>query len=401
MAVSRRARILLCALALGGVTSVWADPVTDSWVSTYRRATTIEQRLQIMQSMVALDDPALVPVLADALRDQLDLREQRSRTDEVLWGSLVRLIVEKLARSGARETAPLLYRVVEQAQDPVVRAEALEALGAVGATDYADEIALLLRNLALYRGEHLEGEETLAAAAITALGALRQEVGYTAVFAALHTGISRRVTDLADEALAHMVPDPTTILESLVRDEADVGVKLLALRRGLSSDAPVASKARLAAAALEQGLTRVSNTPTETTSLSLLRSEAMTGIAKAAVADAAVPAASVRLAARVLDLDADVNELLLAVDTLRSIRGASASDALLEFLLRSNDRQAAGLVASPDRIRVVVAAIQALGALGARNALPELTRTQVIATWPGSLIAEAKAAVQAIASTRN
>jgi hypothetical protein len=65
-----------------------------------------------------------------------------------------------------------------------------------------------------------------------------------------------------------------------------------------------------------------------------------------------------------------------------------------------NDRQEAGMSAQADQIRVVTAAIQALGALGVKAALPELIRTQTIATWSSSVLREAKAASLAAAASK-
>ena len=396
-AMTKRWRtVLACMLFVGIAAGASADAVSDAWTRVYRRTETLEQRYQVMQSIAALDNPELIPLLTESLGELLDVLRQRTATEQRVWESLVRSIVAELGDLGARDSGPLLYRVVEEARDPVVRSEALPALGRAGATDYADEIALLLRNVVLSRGTRVDEEEALAYGAIGALERLHREVGYAPVFAASHAGFPERITRQAEEALPRMLADPTSVLEGLVRQEENVAVKRLALRQGLRSEAPAAAKARLAAATLEQGLVRTAGSPVEAAGLLGLRVEALVALAGLAGEGGALPAEVVALGGRVLGLDGDLAERLAAVDTLRAAGGDDAARALVAYLLRWNDRQQSGLSASAEQIRVMTAVVQALGALGAASALPELARTQTIETWPSSLIREAKAAAQAL-----
>jgi hypothetical protein len=364
-----RSAVLAVAMVLAAAAAS-ADEVSDTWTRVYRRMPNLEQKYQVMQNIAALDNPDLVPLLTDALGELLGVRETRSSVDEGYWNSLVRLISKKLGELKAAEAGPLLMRVATEAREPAVRADALMAIGYAGATDLAGDVALFLRNVVLARASHPEGEETLVYGAVVALEALGQEVGYAPVFAVLRAGYSQSITKLADDALGNMLADPIPVLAGVERNEEDLSVKLAALRLGLRSKAPAASKASLAVTAFEQGLVRPGSSQAETTGLRALRMEAMAALVSTGAAGAPLPEAVAVLAGRTLGLDTDTSERLQAIDALQAAGGDRAGTLLTAYLQDMNDRQEAGMSAQADQIRVFTAAIQALGALGVKAALP-------------------------------
>jgi hypothetical protein len=392
----KRGSVLVCVLLAGLAAGASADAVSDSWTRVYRRASTLEQRYQIMQSIVVLDNPDLIPLLTDSLGALLDVREPRTANEQMQWDSLTRSIVVELGDLGAKDAGPAIYRVVAEAKSSLVRSDAMLSLGRVGATAYADEIALLLRNLVLLPGTLVEADEALAYGSIVALEALHQEVGYSPVFAASHARFSDWITRLAAASLPKMLSDPTNVLERIVCQEQDSALGIQALRLGIRSEAPAAAKARLATTTLEQGLFRTADPAVKAAGLRLLRLEALVALASLGNEGVALPAGVVQLGERVLARDPDLAERLAAVDTLQAEGSDDAALALTAYLVRWNNRQESGLSAPPDQIRVVTAVVQALGTLGSASAFPELVRTQTIHTWQTSVIREANAAAQAL-----
>lgn len=390
MQIHRRSLIALLGLVLAAG-SLAADPVSDSWARAYDRSTTLAQRLAVMQSISELTNADLAPFLEEALKALLSTRERLTGTEAATRTSLVRLLVAELGKYRAREAAVWIWETVQQVEDPVARSEALIALGAVGATDHVDQIATLLRNLSLYRGQRAEGEEILARGAITSLEMLHNAAGYEAVFAASRAGFSDPITKLAESALTTMIPDPTAVLTRIVTDADDSAVELAALRWGLRSQAPSQAKGLLAATALEQALSRVARTVSEGVTLRSLRTEAAQGIGASKG-----PATAVPLLAKLVVTDNDVGEALAAVDALGAIGGETAAGALTESLRGYNDRQDSGIVPNADQARVLVAVIRALGSVGGDLALAELGRTQIISTYSNAIIREARAAVEKI-----
>lgn len=396
MTLQRRGSVLVCVLLVGMAAGASGDAVSDSWSRVYRSASTLEQRFHLMQNIVALDNPDFIPLLVDSLGALLDVREQRSSTEQMQWDSLARLMVVELGDLGAKDAGPVLYRIVAEAKNPLVRSDAMLSLGRIGATDWADEIALLLRNLVFLPGALVEGDEALAYGAIVALEALHQEVGYAPVFAASHARFSDRITRLAEETLPRMLTDPTVVLERIVSLEQDTALGLQALRLGIRSEAPPEAKARLAATTLEQGLVRTADPAAKAAGLRQLRFEALLALADLGGKGVVLPAGVVRLGVRALARDPDMAERLAAVDTLRAEGSDDAVRGLIAYLVRWNNRQESGMSAPPDQIRVVTAVVQALGTMGSAVALPELARTQTIHTWQTSVGREANEAAQVL-----
>ena len=362
--------------------SVTADPVTEAWARVYRVTETVEQRFEIMQNIVEMDNREFVPLLVQSLEELLSTNTPESPSEQVLREKLIRMIVGELGEFKAPEAADLVYRVVEEIDDPYLRAEALIATGRVGGKEYADEIALLLRNLNLYRGKNIEGEETLAYGCIIALERLRDPVGYVPVFVATHVGYSKRIADLAKWALRTMVADPTDILGELVRNEADHAIRLLALEQGLASGASADRKLLLCLDAVEQGLANTPSNVAESRDLRELRIRALGGM----VLLGATSLRAVDLAGEILERETDVNEWLTAIDVLQALgsdqeTADAAARVLTAYLEEYNDRQDAGRNASVEQLRLITATIGALGKLARPVAVPELLRAEFMRSY--------------------
>ena len=135
--------------------AVFADEVTEVWAQIYNQTHTLHQKYEIMLSIVELDNRDAVPVLMGALEEVNQMKLYLDEKDMVIQNNLKTLIINELGDLRAAEAAPLIYRVMRETKDPYLKGEALIALGETGARRYAENIALILRNKTLYRGDDL------------------------------------------------------------------------------------------------------------------------------------------------------------------------------------------------------------------------------------------------------
>lgn len=364
--------LLVLVFGLFAVFAAQADQVADVWTRVYQRSTTIFQKVEIIQSMVELDNRALAPVFLEAL-EELVLWEGRSLDQKqlVTREQAKLLVVRELGELRATEAAPLLYRVVDETDEAILKSEALIALGRTGDRSYVAQIARILDSLNSYRGKKAADEDIIAIGCIKALASLKGLAGYRPVFYATDAGYQRRVIDEAERALDAITSDPTPALKEIVADEAILKWKLFALDTAIKSTAPDQGRLEVAIEALYQGLTVSSGDIVENTALMEMRKTALLFIRDLGIeSDAAV-----FLINKVLYLDnTDENERLYAIEALASIGNRAAASALTRFLGEQNDRSGEDLTTETDR--VLIAAVNALAAMGDRIAYEELLRAE-------------------------
>ena len=348
-----------------------ADEVAEVWARVYQRAATIFQKLEIIQSMVELDNRELAPVFVDALDElvqfegrSLDSRERVTREQAKL------LVVRELGELRAAEAAPTLYRVVDESDEAILKSEALIALGKTGDRSYAPRIARILDSLNSYRGKKAADEDIIAIGCIRALEAMKDPIGYKPIFYATDSGYQSRVAEEAAAALESITDDPTPMLKEIVADEAILKWKRLALEEAIGSDAPAEGKLEVAVEVLYQGLTVSTGSIVENTALLDMRKAALLLIRDLGIeSDAAV-----FLINKVVNTDTEENEKLFAIEALVSIGNPAAAQVLTRFLGVQNDRKGEGLTTDTDRI--LIATVKALAAIGERLAYEELLRAE-------------------------
>ena len=367
---------------------VWGDEVAEVWSRVYKRAASIFQKHEIVQSMVELDNRDLAPVFIEAL-DELNKWEGRSLdTREIVAREETKLLVVKeLGELKAAEAAPLLWQVVDETEEPILKSEALVALGKTGDKRYAQQIARILESLNLYRGKRAADEDIIALGCIRALEAMKDIVGYKPIFYATGAGYQSRVSERAEKALENITDDPTPVLKEIIADEADLSLKRLALDQAIASGAPEAGKLEVAVEALYQGITVSTTRIVENTSLMEMRKTALQLVRDLAIeSDAAV-----FLIEKVLYLNTDENEKLHAIEALTSIGNRGAAQALTRFLGEQNNRRGEDLTTETDRI--LIAVIKALAEIGDDVAYEELLRAE-FADYSYDVEVEARAALE-------
>ena len=152
-------RVLMIAVGIlifcSGFINLSADEVTELWSALYRRATTLQQKYEIMLNIVEQNRREMIPTLIEALEELLQNRSFRDKKEAAVHEKLQRLVIQELGQLKAREAADILYEVVRQTKNPYIKSDAIIALGQIGAKQYAYHIAGILKNVTLYRGENI------------------------------------------------------------------------------------------------------------------------------------------------------------------------------------------------------------------------------------------------------
>jgi len=385
-------RILLfaCIILVAIPATLFSDEVSELWGTLYTQAKTVQQKYEIMLNIVELDNHDFTPLLIEALDELNQQRLYTDRKEIVVQNDLKTLIVRELGEMRASDASDEIFRVVRDSQDPYLKEEALIALGKIGAREYALNIALILRNLSLYRGEDVSADEAIANGCILALENLREPVGFLPVFNASTAGFSRKVTETAERALLTMVDDPSEILTGLVMTESSFEVKLQGLRAESKSSASDRKKFEVATQALNEGLINKPVDEDEATVLRELRRLALQMFIELGEKSDE----PVHFIEQVLYLNGgEDTEKVYAIEALRSIGSKESAEALTRFLAFQNDRQASGITAKDNRI--VIATIRVLGEMRSREGYRELLRAK-FSGYPAVVAREADKALKSL-----
>lgn len=369
-----------------------ADEVTSIWSRLYNRAQGYEDKITIMKGLVESDEETIVPFLGSALQQLNESRQNTMNvTEKSQHNELTKMIIRRLGELKAAEYSDLMFDVFRTTDNVNLRAETVIALGRTVNPDYADDIALFLRNLNLNIGVESEDtdSEVLALSAVLALERFKQPVGYTPLFFASIGWYSKlsSVREQAARVLDNLVDDPTPMLIDLVRIEDDNAVKLEALEAEVRSDAPAQGKARVAVEAIRQGLIQKPVNQAEISALRRLRQRGLEVLKEHGPGNVE----AVGYLQEILLGRFDVNEQLTAVTVLESDGRGEAVAALVQFLKAQNERQRSG--AGPSDYRLTRSVIRTLGAIGDEAAFEELMAVK-ISGWPSSIVRDADEALE-------
>jgi len=379
------------ALVLAGAFAA-ADEETEVYRQIYQQADGISQKYAAIVNLTGLNDPASAPVLADALRDLLATqRSYSSPSDQEILGRAIRALASSLGTYKYREAAPLLWSAVQNISDPLARSESLMAIGAVRDLDYAERIALLLRNLDIAPGSDRDADEKVAYGCIVALQKLKDARGYMAVFYATDAWYTQRTRQLAVTALPSITDDPSDSLAEIIRNETPER-KLLALKENSLSRAAADRKAATALLALSVGLGYSPRNPAEKGAMGDLKKGALRqliALKGQGGAEAAKTEAQSYLAGY------DDEEKLLALQALGSNGSDEAADQLRDIIL-ALDKDVRSGISDEGRNRMAKAAIENAGAT--KNKIVKLALLTVSSDdrWSNGVILAAKNALKGI-----
>jgi hypothetical protein len=377
--------------------SAGANEVSAVWIRLYGQADTLDYKLQIMKSIIEQHDRDMIPVLSDALDEQVrNLKNLTSTTEKAKATELTKMVVKELGRLKAVEAASYVWEVVEAVDDPFLKGESLIAIGKMGAKQYAGPMAMMLRNINFNYGSLMEQRENeiIAYALIIALERLKDEAAYEPLFFAASGWYSSKsgVKERASEALAVLVQDPTPQLTAIMEQSDRYAVKEAALQAGLRSGADDQSKASLASFALAEGLRYTPKDGIEKRELKSLRLYALSAMKRLQNKNLDVLESMESMilgyqTGRLFEED----EMLMLIETMGTFDDDESARILSSFLMYQTERREGR---ASDSLRIAKATVQALGDIGSPVGFEALTMVTIASFWEGSVQREAKAALE-------
>ena len=372
--------------------SLFGNEITAVWTRLYNNSSTVQQKLAIMNNIVEQHDRDMIPVLREALSEELlTIQNISNSTERVNTYQLIELILGELATLKASGAADEVYSVSLEVNDPFIQAEAIRTLGRIGAAMYAEEIAFRLRNinLGITPFSVKEEIESIVSACVETLELLRRDVGYSPVFFTSLGRYSSSVVKRAERALINMVDDPTELLREILTYESDFNVKYQVLLVADRSKAPEERKALLAKEALDQGLRFDTSDRRQQVFLSQMRTKAAEMLKSYAGADKA----AFELLDQMVRKSFSMTESLTALEALGASTDDAAAALLADYLSELNGKRKEGYTFSTEKI--VRATINALGNTGSPVGRPALIEVE-FSDWSGDTRRLAKSALERI-----
>lgn len=349
-------KIALILLSLFFVFPLVSSDKSEMWSRLYRRSATLEQKVTVMEKMILLDDPGLELIMTEALDELLNGEMEKYSTGarRYDWEALVRMTMNELAQYQAIDAAYLVMQIVNNYQG-IIKADAIMALGDMKATVYANDIAMILRNLNFNTSSDKNAAELEAYSAIYALGRMKAIEGYSPVFYA-HVGwYSRRTKSQAKDVLKIMVEDPSDEILQIM-EGADYKNKIIALDVELESNAPLEGKERVTIYALQQGVESYSNDPQEKTDLYQLRVKALTACFQLKISNPE----SLEFLARAYREAEKLEEKILIIQAVGINGSDNAVSLMADWLTVFHEKMLSGLNPNNDEITLITQLIYGL-----------------------------------------
>lgn len=360
------------------VSGAHADEKSAVWERIYRNAVNDEMRYAVLLNIRELHDRQFGNLLTDALTDLVARRIELGDNNQV--EAKVRLataIVQELGDLKEVAAADQIFQVYKEVQKyPFLKAEAVMALGKIRAEDYVANIARDLADTNLQPDRDKSTfQEIVAFGQVQALASMRDARGFEPVFFASigWYGPQRKVKETARSMLKIMVDDPTEPLLKIVKNQPLPVNKLKALEAEDESKAPDAGKAKVALAALEDGVRIIAKDVVEGTQWGDLRKKAVSVLILTKDKSAEAPVLY-RQQYKTAALARDTTEILQLLQAL----GANGTDDAMAFLIEMmqgfNVRASTpGLLTDFDvqQVRTILQAFKAAASPAARPVLLE------------------------------
>lgn len=365
----------------------------EVWSRLYSRSFTPELKYSVMLNIVELNDRGLIPLLEKVLAEDINAKfdDNRSITEEQDFVKFTKLVVKELGELKSKSSAPLVYEVLLNASDSLLKAEAIIALGNMRADNYVDDIALVLRNINLRpvkgKSAELEEEAKIAYGSIVALDKFKSIDGYSSVFFASIGWYDKRVKDFADKVLKTMVENPINALIPIISN-GTFSEKDKAMDEVTACNAPATDKALAAREAIKQGLDNVADTIQDGMILTSLRKKGI----KTLYASKSKDIEDVYYLTQSVKNGTDLEEKIYAIRTLGFNKSDEAVESLIKLLSDFNERSISGIDITYAEQNIIKELITTLGATGNNNANGVLTEVQ-FSGYSAGIIRSAKDAL--------
>jgi hypothetical protein len=341
------------------VFSFAASEELDMYTYLYNAALTHEDQLALLQNVAELKLSGAGEFYARALHSLvLDYSNIKSATEKEFADEQAMILSELLGNEKYTAAAADLWRVAESFPTPLVKSEALMALGKIRATAFLPQVIKVLHDLNLApTSDRLNGER-IAFGAIIALEKYQDISGYPEVYFASTGWYSDRIKSQALRSLPIISADPAPPMIQIIQSSGYAyAIKLAALQNIESSSVSNQSKASVAIAAYTEGWRASTNDVQLRMNLARMRKMAMDMINRYGTDnDAVYP-----LLDRSYKEGIDTEERLNAIATLSKLGTDESARRLSAFLMTINQRLQSGTLTATDE-QMVRAIIPALGA---------------------------------------
>jgi hypothetical protein len=362
----RKTIIVLLLISFVSVLGFSGTEEVDVYAYLYRTSLTNAAQLDILQNMAEAKLTGAGEFYASALRRLVSEYSNIKNSTEKNAAAEQAMILSALL--GAEKYTPAaadLWLVVDGFSEPLVRAEALMALGRIRATNYLPQVIRVLDNLNLKPTPDRLNGERVAFGAIISLEKYQDPSGYLPVFLASAGWYSQRIRNQASKSLPFIAKDPSPFMLEVVKGvKYDYSTKYLALQTIEKTNVDTKNKAEIAVAALAEGQKAVGNDVQLSTILANMRKQALNMINRYKSNDKSI----YHLMERSYTNGFDLQEKILAVNAISSQRTDEAADLLSNFLKALNER----LPLNRDQDQLIREIIRGLGITGrprARTAL--------------------------------
>jgi len=371
--------IIICILMISA--AVWgfaASEDVDVYAYLYNTALTNSGQLDILQNMSEARLSGAGEFYATALKKLLaeyknikDTTELNAANDQAILLSAL-LGAEKYAKA-----ADDLWRLQSGFSAPLVKAEALMALGKIRATAYLPQVIRVLETLNTSPTPDRLNGERVAFGAIIALEKFQDPSGYLPVFFASVGWYSKRITDQARNSLPLIAKDPVPYMVEVIKGAGyDYPTKFAALKTIETAKLDSKDKAAVAVTAFAEGWRGSSADVQLKTTLADIRKMAMNMINRYKTTDEAV----YPLLEKSFSNGYDRQEILEAIATLASLGTDESAQLLSKFLTVLNEKRRNDNIKQEEE-QLVRAIIPAIGQAG--RALSRQSLIQVGASgWP-------------------
>jgi hypothetical protein len=339
----------------------------DFYNKQFDSANTIQDQLAITQEVAAANFEGAGAFYTHALGTlltqypRLGTPLEKNTADD-----MAKLLCQKIGGGGDAGPGQNLWRVVEVFSNPLVKAEALRALGKLQAVDLLPQVVQLLTDLnnAPPPNERTNREQ-IAFGAVDALESYRDSSGYIPVFLASTGWYSERIKSRAREALPNIIDNPSDPLISILKSSSyGYAIKYQALQVLEASEVTAQQKAAGAVAALADVWNSSTNVSGQRATLALNRKLCLSMIRRYGTEDANV----YRLLERCYKEGYDEEEQIAALAALSALASDDSVRIISSFLADMTARMRSGLLTREDErlIRVIVPALGNTGKPSAR-----------------------------------
>ena len=390
----RRVRLFCIFILLALSSQLFGGDRAEIWSRMYKRSVSQESKLSIMLNIVELNDRGMIPLLEEILSEDIiaNLNNKRGVTEQQKFLELTKLVIKELGELKSKSSAPLVYTIVNEIDDPLVKAEGVMALGNMRADKYVDDVAFTLRNLSMRPVQgapsDIEAEGKVAFGCVAALDRFKSIDGYSPVFFASTGWYNKRIKGFADKVLKTIVDNPIEALIPILVD-GELNDKAKAIKEVAVCNAPSEDKAKAALVALKQGHDNVPGSIQEGMVLTIIRKDSIKILysSKSANVDDVYPLS------QSLKNGSDLEEKIYAIRTLGQNGTDEAIAALSSVLGEFNQRNIDGIGISYSDEDVVREIIVTLGNSGNASAKGILTEVQ-FSGYPNGLVRVAKEALK-------